>query len=129
MSPTLGPYSPVRRAGDWVITSGQIGLATDDKGVSALVEGGTIPQFRQALDNVVAVLATEGVTLRDVVKTTLYLVDMSEFSAVNEVFAEYFPERPTRSAVAVAALPAGARVELEAWAYAPAASTPAVPDR
>jgi 2-iminobutanoate/2-iminopropanoate deaminase len=119
MSPVLGPYAPVRRAGDWVITSGQIGLATDDQGVAALVEGGTVAQLRQAIDNAVAVLATEGATLRDVVKTTLYLIDMSEFAAVNEVFAEYFTERPTRSAVAVAALPAGARVEIEAWAYVP----------
>jgi 2-iminobutanoate/2-iminopropanoate deaminase len=120
MSPVVGPYAPVRRAGDWVITSGQIGLATDDQGVAALVEGGTVAQLRQALDNVVSVLSTEGATLRDVVKTTLYLIDMSEFAAVNEVFAEYFTERPTRSAVAVAALPAGARVEIEAWAYLPA---------
>jgi 2-iminobutanoate/2-iminopropanoate deaminase len=120
MSPVLGPYAPVRRAGDWVITSGQIGLATRDQGVSALVEGGTVAQLRQALDNLVAVLATEGVTIGDVVKTTLYLIDMGEFAAVNEVFAEYFTERPTRSAVAVAALPAGARVEIEAWAYVPA---------
>jgi 2-iminobutanoate/2-iminopropanoate deaminase len=121
MSPVLGPYAPVRRAGDWVITSGQIGMATDDQGVAALVEGGTTAQLRQALDNMIAVLATEGVTIGDVVKTTLFLVDMSEFAAVNEVFAEYFTERPTRSAVAVAALPAGARVEIEAWAYVPAA--------
>ena len=129
MSATLGPYSPVRRAGDWVITSGQIGLATDGSGASALVEGGTIPQLRQALDNVAAVLGTQGVTLSEVVKTTLYLVDMSEFAAVNDVFAEYFTERPTRSAVAVAALPAGARVEVEAWAYAPVGSTPEPPGR
>jgi 2-iminobutanoate/2-iminopropanoate deaminase len=121
MSPVLGPYAPVRRAGDWVITSGQIGMATDDQGVAALVEGGTTAQLRQALDNMIAVLATEGVTIGDVVKTTLFLVDMSEFAAVNEVFAEYFTERPTRSAVAVAALPAGARVEIEAGAYVPAA--------
>jgi 2-iminobutanoate/2-iminopropanoate deaminase len=121
MSPAIGPYSPVRRAGDWVITSGQIGLATDPNGVSALVEGGTVPQLHQALANAAAVLATEGATLGDVVKTTLYLVDMGEFGAVNEVWVEYFTEnRPTRSAVAVLALPAGARVEVEAWAYVPA---------
>jgi 2-iminobutanoate/2-iminopropanoate deaminase len=102
-----------------VITSGQIGVSTDDSGASALIEGGTIPQLRQALDNVAAVLRTEGATLRDVVKTTLYLVDMSEFAAVNEVFAGYFPTRPTRSAVAVVALPGGARIEVEAWAYVP----------
>jgi 2-iminobutanoate/2-iminopropanoate deaminase len=121
MSPVLGPYAPVRRAGDWVITSGQIGLVIDDQGVATLVDGGTVPQLRQALDNMISVLSTEGVTLRDVVKTTLFLVDMGDFAAVNEVFAEYFTERPTRSAVGVAALPAGARVEIEAWAYAPAA--------
>jgi 2-iminobutanoate/2-iminopropanoate deaminase len=121
MSPVLGPYAPVRRAGDWVITSGQIGMVTDDQGVASLVEGGTAAQLRQAIDNAIAVLSTEGATLRDVVKTTLYLVDMGDFAAVNEVFAEYFTERPTRSAVAVVALPAGARVEIEAWAYLPAA--------
>jgi len=120
MSPAIGPYSPVRRVGDWVITSGQVGLATDNIGQSALAEGGTLPQLRQALDNVSAVLAQEGATLDDVVKTTLYLLDMSEFAAVNEVWVEYFSEnRPTRSAVAVAALPIGARVEVEAWAYVP----------
>jgi 2-iminobutanoate/2-iminopropanoate deaminase len=124
MSPTLGPYAPVRRAGPWVITSGQIGLSTDDSGASALVKGGTVPQLRQALENVAAVLRTEGATMGDVVKTTLYLVDMGEFAAVNEVFAEYFTDRPTRSAVAVAALPAGARVEVEAWAYVPEGSEP-----
>ena len=80
--------------------------------------------MRQALENVAAVLRTEGATMGDVVKTTLYLVDMGEFAAVNEVFAEYFTDRPTRSAVAVAALPAGARVEVEAWAYVPEGSEP-----
>jgi 2-iminobutanoate/2-iminopropanoate deaminase len=107
-----------------VITSGQIGLSTDDSGTSALVEGGTVPQLRQALENVATVLRTEGATMGDVVKTTLYLVDMGEFAAVNEVFAEYFTDRPTRSAVAVAALPAGARVEVEAWAYVPEGAGP-----
>ena len=120
MSPAVGPYSPVRRVGDWVITSGQVGLGTDDEGKPALAPGGTLPQLRQALQNAADVLATEGATLADVVKTTLYLVDMSEFAAVNEVWVEYFTEnRPTRSAVAVVALPVGARVEVEAWAYAP----------
>jgi 2-iminobutanoate/2-iminopropanoate deaminase len=120
VSPAVGPYSPVRRVGDWVITSGQVGLATDGTGAAALVTGGTLAELRQALHNVAQVLASEGATLPDVVKTTLYLVDMSEFAAVNEVWVEYFTEnRPTRSAVAVAALPIGARVEVEAWAYAP----------
>jgi 2-iminobutanoate/2-iminopropanoate deaminase len=97
-----------------------VGLATAADGTSALAEGGTIPQLHQALANVTAVLASEGALLSDVVKTTLYLIDMGEFAAVNEVWVAYFTEdRPTRSAVAVAALPVGARVEVEAWAYAP----------
>jgi 2-iminobutanoate/2-iminopropanoate deaminase len=122
MSPAVGPYSPVRRVGEWVITSGQVGIATDEAGKTALVPGGTVPQLRQALQNVAEVLAIEGATLADVVKTTLYLVDMSDFAAVNEVWVEYFTDdRPTRSAVAVAALPIGAQVEVEAWAYAPVA--------
>jgi 2-iminobutanoate/2-iminopropanoate deaminase len=122
VSTPIGPYAPVSRVGDWVITSGQIGLAPDANGVSGLVDGGTIPQLHQALANVATVLGTEGATLAQVVKTTLYLVDMGEFAAVNEVWVEYFTaDRPTRSAVAVVALPAGARVEVEAWAYAPPA--------
>jgi 2-iminobutanoate/2-iminopropanoate deaminase len=120
MSPAVGPYSPVRRVGDWVITSGQVGLATDESGHAALAAGGTVPELHQALKNVTSVLAEEGARLADVVKTTLYLVDMGDFATVNEVWVEYFTDnRPTRSAVAVAALPIGARVEVEAWAYVP----------
>jgi 2-iminobutanoate/2-iminopropanoate deaminase len=125
MSTPIGPYAPVRRVGDWVITSGQIGLAPGAVGAPALVEGGTIPQLHQAFANLTTVLGSQGATLRDVVKTTLYLLDMTEFTVVNEVWVEYFTQdRPTRSAVAVSALPAGARVEVEAWAYAPAAAAP-----
>jgi 2-iminobutanoate/2-iminopropanoate deaminase len=106
--------------GDWVITSGQVGVADDGKGGAALVPGGTIPELRQAMQNLAEVLAIEGATLPDVVKTTLFLVDMADFTSLNEVWVEYFSdERPTRSAVAVAALPIGAQVEVEAWAYAP----------
>jgi 2-iminobutanoate/2-iminopropanoate deaminase len=120
MSPAVGPYSPVRRVGDWVVTSGQVGLAADGDGTARLVEGGTVAELRQALQNVADVLATEGARLSDVVKTTVFLLDMSEFSAMNDVWVEYFTEnRPTRSAVAVVALPVGARIEVEAWAYAP----------
>ena len=120
MSPAAGPYTPVRRAGDWVITSGQVGLATDETGAVGLVPGGTVPELRQALANLASVLGQEGATLADVVKTTLFLVDMGEYAAVNEVWVATFTDnRPTRSAVAVAALPVGARVEVEAWAYAP----------
>jgi 2-iminobutanoate/2-iminopropanoate deaminase len=102
------------------VASGQVGLITTESGHASLAEGGTVPQLRQALQNLAEVLAIEGATLPDVVKTTLFLIDMSEFAAVNEVWVEYFTDnRPTRSAVAVAALPIGARVEVEAWAYAP----------
>ena len=122
MSPAEGPYSPVRRVGDWVVTSGQVGLTTDDTGTAALVPGGTVPELRQALQNMAELLAVEGATLDDVCKTTLYLADIGDYAAVNEVWTEYFAgNRPTRSAVAVAALPIGARVEVEAWAYAPVA--------
>ena len=122
MSPAAGPYSPVRRVGDWVITSGQVGLAIDEAGSAALVPGGTVPELKQALQNLAELLAVEGATLDDVCKTTLYLVDIGDYAAVNEVWTEYFAgNRPTRSAVAVAALPIGARVEVEAWAYAPVA--------
>jgi 2-iminobutanoate/2-iminopropanoate deaminase len=97
-------------------------LATDDGGSAALVRGGTVPELKQALQNMAELLAVEGATLDDVCKTTLYLVDISDYAAVNEVWTEYFADnRPTRSAVAVAALPIGARVEVEAWAYAPVA--------
>jgi 2-iminobutanoate/2-iminopropanoate deaminase len=97
-------------------------LAADVDGRAALVPGGTVPELRQALQNMAELLAIEGATLDDVCKTTLFLVDIGDFAAVNEVWLEYFTEnRPTRSAVAVAALPIGARVEVEAWAYAPVA--------
>ena len=130
MSPAVGPYSPVRRAGDWVITSGQVGLASDASGDAALAPGGTIPELHQALANVASVLSQEGATLADVVKTTLYLIDMGEFAAVNDVWVTYFADtRPTRSAVAVAALPIGARVEVEAWAYVPVPAPAPAPAR
>jgi 2-iminobutanoate/2-iminopropanoate deaminase len=95
-------------------------LATDSTGTASLVEGGTVAELHQVLQNVAEVLAIEGATLSDVVKTTVFLLDMSEFAALNEVWVQYFTEnRPTRSAVAVVALPIGARIEVEAWAYAP----------
>ena len=120
MSRPAGPYAPVRRVGDWVITSGQIGLATGPDGQASLVEGGTVPELRQALANLVAVLAEEGATLADVVKTTLFLTDMGDFAVANQVWVEVFAEpRPTRSAIGVAALPLGASAEVEAWAFVP----------
>ncbi|HVC15287.1 MAG TPA: RidA family protein [Acidimicrobiales bacterium] len=116
----VGPYRPVVRAGDWVVTSGQVGAVPGPDGAPQLVEGGTAGQLRQVLANVAHVLAQEGATLADVVKTTVFLVDMSEFSLLNEIWIETWPEpRPSRSAIGVASLPMGARIEVEAWAYAP----------
>ncbi len=118
----MGPYRPVVRVGDWVITSGQIGAVPGPDGAPQLVEGGTAAQLQQALANVAAVLSQHGATLADVVKTTVFLVDMSEFALLNGIWIETWPEpRPTRSAIGVAALPMGARVEVEAWAYKPPA--------
>jgi 2-iminobutanoate/2-iminopropanoate deaminase len=115
----VGPYSPVVRAGEWVVTSGQIGTAAGDDGAPAIVDGGTLAELRQAMGNLRQVLATEGLTLRDVKKTTLFLVSMDDLVAVNEIWVELFEgHRPARSAIGVAALPLGARVEVEAWAQA-----------
>jgi 2-iminobutanoate/2-iminopropanoate deaminase len=110
----------VLRAGDWVVSSGQLGAVPGADGALTLVDGGTTAQLRQALANLTSVLGSEGASLSDVVKTTLFLIDMADFAAVNEVWVEVFGDhRPTRSAIAVAALPLGARVEVEAWAFAP----------
>lgn len=116
----VGPYSPVLRAGDWVVISGQVGALPGPDGTPRLVEGGTAAQLRQVLANVSSVLAKEGAALADVVKTTVFLVDMSEFAMLNAIWVETWPEpRPTRSAIGVASLPLGARIEVEAWAYKP----------
>lgn len=118
MSAPVGPYSPSVRVGDWVVTSGQLGVAPGSSGRPALVEGGTGAELRQALANVAAVLADEGLELGDVVKATVFLADMAEFPLVNEIWTEVVPApRPARSAVQVAALPLGARVEVEVWAH------------
>ncbi len=113
MSTPIGPYSPVVRAGDWVVCSGQIGLRG-----GALVDGGVGEQVRQALANLAALLESQGASMSDVVKTTAFFVDLADFAALNQAFVEAFGDhRPARSAVGVSALPLGARVEIEAWAY------------
>jgi 2-iminobutanoate/2-iminopropanoate deaminase len=112
MAGAVGPYTPVVRAGSWLICSGQVGL---DGG--RLVEGGLEAQLRQALANLASLLEGEGASLADVVKTTVFLTDMAGYQAMNEIYMEAFGDnRPARSAVAVAALPLGALVEVEAWA-------------
>ena len=110
----VGPYSQAVWAGDLVFCAGQVGL---DPKTGRLVTGGTIPELRQALANLDAVLTAVGLGLDVVVKTTLFLVDLADGPAVNALYAEIFTAPyPARSTVQVAALPAGARVEIEAIA-------------
>ena len=108
---TLGPYSPAIGIGDLVFISGQIGL---DGATGKLVEGGVPAQARQALESLKAVLAAAGLGFGHVVKTEIFLTDMADFAAVNDVYKGYVTEPyPARSTIAVAALPAGAKVEIE----------------
>jgi 2-iminobutanoate/2-iminopropanoate deaminase len=115
----IGPYSHaqvVRLHGGqrMVFTSGQVGLVPE---TGELVGPGVPEQTRQALKNLATVLAGAGLSLADVVKTTVFLVDMADFSAMNEVYAKAFEgHKPARSTVAVAGLPRAARVEVEAVA-------------
>ena len=120
MSTPIGPYSPIVSAGPWLITSGQLGLvpAAGGDGPPRLVEGGAPGQLGQALSNAGRLLAEHGAGPVDVVKTIVFVTDLSHFSAVNEVYAAFFGDhRPARSVVEVAALPMGAEVEVEVWAY------------
>jgi 2-iminobutanoate/2-iminopropanoate deaminase len=110
----VGPYTPVVRAGDWIIVSGQLGLRD-----GALVEG-VAAQTAQAVENLAGHLASTGASLTDVAKTLCFLVDMNDFSVFNEAYVAGFGDhRPARSTIGVAALPAGGAVEIEAWAYKP----------
>ncbi|HZA00255.1 MAG TPA: RidA family protein [Acidimicrobiales bacterium] len=109
----VGPYTPIVRAGDWLVVSGQVGIADGQ-----IVTGGTGAELRQAIANLEAQLATEGAGLGDVVKTTVFLRHMSDYPVMNEMYIDCFGDhRPARSAIGVAELPLGALVEVEAWAY------------
>jgi 2-iminobutanoate/2-iminopropanoate deaminase len=110
----IGPYSAGIVAGKFVFTAGQIGLNPEN---GQMVEGGVKEQARRALTNLKAILEAAGSSLENVVKTTVFLQDMADFTKVNEVYAEFFTANPpARSAVQVAALPKNARVEIEAIA-------------
>jgi 2-iminobutanoate/2-iminopropanoate deaminase len=110
----IGPYSAAVRTGELVYSAGQIGI---DPATGELVQGGIEAETRQALTNLGHVLADAGSGLERVVKTTVFLKDMADFAAMNAVYAEFFPkEPPARSTVGVAALPKGARFEVEAVA-------------
>jgi 2-iminobutanoate/2-iminopropanoate deaminase len=115
MSKPLGPYTPVVRAGDWIIVSGQLGMQD-----GVLVEGGVAGQTAKAVQNLKAQLASVGAELDDIAKTLCFLTDMDTFTTFNDAYVEGFGDhRPARSTIGVAALPAGAAVEIEAWAYKP----------
>lgn len=123
MSTAPRPYSHWRRAGDLVVISGQLGMHTEN-GATKLVEGGAAAELKQALANASTQLADAGATMSQVVKATLFILDMKEFGACNEVWLEAFTAPlPTRTAVAVAQLPLGAHAEVELWAYSPPAAS------
>lgn len=110
----IGPYSQGIKAGGFLFTAGQVGF---DPESGELVDGGIGEQTLRVLQNLRAILRAGGTDVAQVVKTTVFLVDMADFALMNEVYAEFFGDhRPARSTVAVAALPRGARVEIEAIA-------------
>ncbi|MBF0402313.1 MAG: reactive intermediate/imine deaminase [Magnetococcales bacterium] len=114
----IGPYSQGVRVGPWVYLSGQIAL---DPEHGSLCQGDVEEQMQRVMENVGALLAAAGANWQQVVKSTLYLVDMADFARVNAVYARYLsPPYPARSTVGVAALPKGARVEMDVVAWLPA---------
>ncbi|MHB1710817.1 MAG: RidA family protein [Acidimicrobiales bacterium] len=137
MSAPIGPYTPLVRAGPWLVSSGQLGLEPvddrtradgdgvgDGRGTSPapprLVTGGMGAQLTQALANGEALLRSEGAGLGDVVKTTVFVTRLDDYVGINQVYSACFGDhRPARSVVGVAALPLGALVEVELWAYVP----------
>ena len=107
----IGPYSQAVSAGDFVFTSGQIPL---DPSTQALVQGDIRAQTERVMENLGAVLEAAGTSFDRVVKATIFVVDLNDFATVNEIYGKRFPkEPPARSTVQVAALPKGARVEIE----------------
>lgn len=110
----VGPYSQAIRTGDLLFLSGQIAL---DPATGKLVEGDIRAQATQVCKNISAVLESQGLSLANVVKTTVFITDIKQFAAVNEIYAGHFPAPcPARSCVEVSALPLGALVEIEAIA-------------
>jgi 2-iminobutanoate/2-iminopropanoate deaminase len=111
----LGPYTPVVRAGDWIIVSGQLGVQ-DGK----IVSGGVAAQTTKAIENLKAQLASVGANINDVKKTLCFLTDMDTFATFNTAYVAGFGNsRPARSTIGVASLPFGGAVEIEAWAFKP----------
>ena len=112
----VGPYSHAVRVGDLLFCSGQIPLTKEGK----LVEGGVKEQSRQVLQNVVAILQDQSLTCENVIKATVFMTDLGEFADMNAVYGEFFKSNfPARSTIQVAALPRGAKVEIEVIACYP----------
>jgi len=117
----LGPYSQAVRVGSTIYCAGQIPL---DPKSGQIVAGGIEAQTRRVMDNITAILKAEGLTCDNVVKTTIFLADLGDFQSVNEIYGSYFKQAPpARSTVQVAALPKGARVEIETIAVADSGSS------
>lgn len=113
-APAIGPYSPAVRAGGLLFLSGQIPL---DPATGQLVEGDIRAQTSRVMQNMGELLTAGGATFSDVVRTTIFLADMNDFSVVNEIYASYFSEPyPARATVQVARLPKDVRVEIDATA-------------
>lgn len=112
----IGPYSQAIKAGGMLFVSGQIPI---DTATGEFVQGGVVEQTEQVLKNLSAVLEAGGSSIDNVVKTSVFLADMNDFAAMNEVYAKYFDaNKPARATVQAAALPRGARVEIECIAVA-----------
>src|SRR2546421_7323139 len=112
----VGPYSQAVRVGSTIYCAGQIPL---DPKSGQIVSGGVDAQTRRVMDNIAAVLRAEGLTFDHIVKTTIFLTDLGDFQTVNEIYGSCFQDQPpARSTVQVAALPKGARVEIEVLAVA-----------
>ncbi len=109
-SPPIGPYSPAVRVGDMLFLSGQLGISS---ATGNLVEGGTIPQARQAMANLRTLLNAAGMTFDNVVRATVYLADLDDYGAFNEEYGRYFGEvPPARVCIEVSRIPRDARVEI-----------------
>jgi 2-iminobutanoate/2-iminopropanoate deaminase len=114
--PVAGPYSPAVRAGDFVVLAGQVGFGGD----GTLVEGGIEAETTQILANIAAVLGDVGAGWSDVARATIFLTDLGNFATVNALYEGAIgANRPARTTIGVAALPAGALVEIECWVYLP----------
>jgi len=112
----IGPYSQAIQAGGFVYVAGQGGV---ERSTGKIVQGGIAAETRQTLENIKAILAEAGLTLDDVVSSTVHMVDLSEFAVMNKVYAEYFREAPPgRTTVQVPALPNGIRIEITVTAVA-----------